>query len=259
MATEMATKVRELLEAAAKEEGSSGQLSVDTLRRKLKTTKAAVQDAISELEGAGIVEFDEDDQIAQMVEDVKQDEGTAGVNDPYINPETGDEDTAPKFRFPDRKKAEYEEKGGNCGDRLAEALTAYLNDTQMVPRKDGKGEKKVKGIDMHALRQVAEANGITDVKGNNPGQMRMNLSNMLRSKWRKGTAIVVGDLTIPGLANYKTPQQWREEYAKALIAETTQDGKPTLTSAAAMAQAEQAFEAKAAAMEYSAEEGRFLS
>lgn len=269
--SEISDRIVTLLTDEAKKDGSSGQLSVDTLRRKLQTTKANILDALTELEGAGTIEFDPDDQLAQLAEDVEVEQVIEQDVDEAINGEPSEEEIEEnaeraaeeedepvgKFRFPDSKKVEYEEKGGHCGDKLAEALTAFLNDVTFVPRKDGKGEKKVKGISMEAVRQVMGANGIKDVKGNNPGQIRMNLSNMLRSKWRNGTAIVVGDTVIPGI-QYKSPKQWQQEWANLLIVETKENGKATITRKAAEAQAEQAFETKAAAMEYDPYTGTFI-
>lgn len=265
--------VAALQEAATTSE--SGHLSVDTLRRKLKTTKANIDEALVELTGAfEDIEYDADSGVAMidvsgaMGDELERefersaadlpDDGAADqfADQPYDefpmgDDEEGDEPVS-KFRFPERKKVEYEEKGGNCGDTLAEALTAYLNLTHDVPRKDGKGTKRVSGIDLQALEQTADANGITAVKGNNPGQMRMNLANMLRAKWRRGDDIVVGGTTIPGLANYKSRKTWIAEQAASIQRETK------CTTATALLQAEQEFETRAAAAEYDPTLGVFV-
>lgn len=70
--------------------------------------------------------------------------------------------------------------GGNNGDELALALSEYTK---------GVGGK----ADEAKLMEVASVNGIAEVKGGNVGMKRMNLGNMLRSRFKKGTAIIVGD------------------------------------------------------------------
>jgi hypothetical protein len=263
--------VAALYEAAKTTE--SGHVTVDHLRRKLRTTKANIDEALVELSGAfEDIEYDADEgvvmvdggepiELDEVVYDephpvehiVPDDDSSEPEGSDDEGDESGDDDEpASRFRFPQGKKVEYEEKGGNCGDQLAEALTAYLNTSHEVPRKDGKGTKKVGGIDLHALREVAEANGIAVVKGNNPGQMRMNLSNSLRAKWRKGQDILVGGTTVRGLANYKSRKQWVLERAAGYQSETK------CTAAVALAYAEANFETKAAGGEYDPTIGQFV-
>jgi len=273
--------VTALLAAARDHRNPAGQVTIDTLRRKLQTTKANIIEALIELTGAyEEIEFDAEGQVAmievlQSPDDVRdelgnplhhsayeldngEDDAESGGDEEEENgddteDEQEEEEKLTKFRFPERKKAEYEEKGGHCGDELAEVLTAHLNVSHEVPRKDGKGTKKIRGIDLAACEHTAEANGIawTKVKGNNPGQIRMNLSNMLRAKWRKGTDIRVGEATIRGLTSYKSRKQWIAECAAEYQAETK------CTAAMAIANAEAEFEAKAAGSEYRPDLGTF--
>ena len=274
-----ATIVGALVAAAQDPANESGQLTVDSLRRKCQTTKANIVEALMELEAFPEIEFDSDSQVAMIDMDAEFDD-IENLPDPgYQHPDDADpifsahadaaitendddeddeddEDEAEaKFRFPAKHKAIYEENGGHCGDALAEALTAHLNYSFETPRKDGKGSKTTKGIDLDACEQTAEANGIAwhTVKGNNNGQVRMNLSNMLRAKWRKGQDIKVGEATVKGLANYKTRKQWCAEYAAMYQQETGEK-----SAATAMAIAEQEFEAKAAGGEYRPDLGTFV-
>lgn len=85
-----------------------------------------------------------------------------------------------------KKKQEYASKGGNCGDNLAGAF--------------GKMEDDEKGNAL--LKDIAEANEI-DVNRwahCNFGQKRMNVSNVLRGKIRRGEYVIVNttEWNIPG-------------------------------------------------------------
>jgi hypothetical protein len=93
-------------------------------------------------------------------------------------------------------------------------LTEALNVVRLVPRKDGKGERKVKTIDMFALEDVAQQNGIDFVRGNNNGQKRMNLSNMLRKMWKDGKDIHIGNTVVH--AHRQTDEAVGEQVAKVL-------------------------------------------
>ena len=82
----------------------------------------------------------------------------------------------------------YRERYGadqNCGDKMATLLTEEVTD-------EGK-------VNATLARNVAVANGVEDrfdvwlTKGLNPGQLRMNLGNVLRGKLRRGELVTVGD------------------------------------------------------------------
>ena len=72
-------------------------------------------------------------------------------------------------------------KGQSCGDEVAELMKAT------VSGKDGK-------VDLAALEKVADDNGIdfSRWKGLNPGQQRMNLSNVLRGRVKRDEQVVIG-------------------------------------------------------------------
>jgi hypothetical protein len=126
---------------------------------------------------------------AAMVEDGLNPDDPAS----WADEEDEEDDPEPTFRFPSQKRQEYATKGGNCGDDLAQALTAALN----VTNEDGKGTR----IDEGALNEIASENHIPVVRGSNPGQRRMNLANMLRGKLRKGETVYVLGTPIKGDEN----------------------------------------------------------
>ena len=80
----------------------------------------------------------------------------------------------------------------DCGDSLAKALGKFLR----VPDDDGKVS-----FSLDRLLSVAKENGVDPQSRwptSNVGQWRMNLSNMLRGKWRRGeTVLVNGKVVLP--------------------------------------------------------------
>lgn len=85
-----------------------------------------------------------------------------------------------KSIVPNAYKEQYAKNGGTCGDELASALS------EMVVI-DGK-------TSADKLRKIASENGIDFARWEhlNIGQQRMNLSNVLRGKLKKGEAVRVG-------------------------------------------------------------------
>lgn len=83
------------------------------------------------------------------------------------------DDDAPASRsiVPMTYKSRYKAFGGNCGDRIAAELKAYLVD----PDSDG--------INIVKLRRFADANGLWNPRYEdlNVGQQRMNVGNRLRA------------------------------------------------------------------------------
>lgn len=77
----------------------------------------------------------------------------------------------------------------NCGDEMAQALADHVR----VPNEDGKGDH----IDLDILAEVATANGVDLSKWAhlNVGMQRMNLSNVLRGKLKRGEKVAVGTTT----------------------------------------------------------------
>lgn len=78
-------------------------------------------------------------------------------------------------------RAKYKERGGSCGDELAERLRRHL------AAQDGT-------IDLAKLRKLAEANGVwrPGYEKLNAGLARMSVSNRLRALVRAGVAIKWG-------------------------------------------------------------------
>lgn len=78
-------------------------------------------------------------------------------------------------------KAEYAQHDGTCGDRMASAFSKFCRN------EDGE-------LDLAKLAQVKKANGIAAVRWSqlNPGQQRMNASNVLRGMLRRGDDVTVG-------------------------------------------------------------------
>lgn len=78
-------------------------------------------------------------------------------------------------------KAEYAQHDGTCGDRMASAFSKFCRNDE--------GE-----LDLAKLAAVKKANGIAAVRWAklNPGQQRMNASNVLRGMLRRGDDVTVG-------------------------------------------------------------------
>ena len=90
---------------------------------------------------------------------------------------------------PTNYKADYAKNGGSCGDELATALA------ELSKGDDGK-------LDPERLADIASQNGIDLARWAhlNIGQQRMNLSNVLRGKIKKGVAVKVGKHSIGAAA-----------------------------------------------------------
>ena len=234
------------------------QATVDHIRRKLRTTAANVDEALVALSGAfEQVEYDADDKLAMwniLEEEAAEINDTnlenaiqaahdagaeltpadVGVTEEQMaeveqdatdnsNIPVDENDTKSLFRFggnqPNKYRALYKENGGHCGDLIGEYMTAHVNVVRLVPRKDGKGTKKVKLLDMDAVYSVARQNDISEIKGNNNGQVRMNLSNMLRKRYREGHDVHIGTAVVKGRSEAELQEQASEHDANTAAAE----------------------------------------
>lgn len=81
---------------------------------------------------------------------------------------------------PSSFKAKYAENGGNNGDELASVLASTTTGAN--------------GLDLDALHAVMAQNGIEPTRWAhlNNGQQRMNVSNVLRGKVRRGERVTIG-------------------------------------------------------------------
>lgn len=105
----------------------------------------------------------------------------------------------------------------NCGDEMAQTLTAYVT-LERATKKNPDG-----GLDRAKLREVASDNGIADKlakwedRGLNGGLLRMNTSNVLRGMLRRGEQVKVGPTlweANPALAEKKAAKKARKSTAK---------------------------------------------
>lgn len=208
-----------------------GHMALDRLRASLRVkkdelTEAVLASPIFKLNHGVVTLLDDDDAIEETIgseethggdkdenptadddsdeeiteEEIKEsaipagDNGDGGDDDKKATSDDEDaEDEHKTFRFPEYKRKEYAEKGGNCGDEMAARLTDFLN----VPMEKGKGTR----IDVERLMKVAYDNGLSVVNGANPGQQRMNLSNVLRGMLRKGHDVDIDGYVIEGEKN----------------------------------------------------------
>lgn len=102
-----------------------------------------------------------------------------------------------------------------CGDDVAETLSGFVT----LPRA---GKKDIDGgLDRSRLRAVAELNGLADKLADyehrelNGGLLRMNISNILRGKVRRGEKVVIGDKTWPAREVEKAPRKRTAKAKKA--------------------------------------------
>jgi len=105
----------------------------------------------------------------------------------------------------------------NCGDDMAQTLTAYVT-LERATKKNPDG-----GLDRAKLREVAADNGIADKlakwedRGLNGGLLRMNVSNVLRGMLRRGEQVKVGSTVWeanPALAEAKAAKKTRKATGK---------------------------------------------
>lgn len=100
-------------------------------------------------------------------------------------------DEAPGSIVPEKYRVIYGAEQ-NCGDDVAQVLTAYVT-TDRASKKNPDG-----GLDRAKLRAVAEINGIGhklanwEDRGLNGGLLRMNTSNVLRGMVRRGERVEIG-------------------------------------------------------------------
>jgi hypothetical protein len=248
---------------------NSMSVPFDTTRRSLRASKTELTNAVNELVAGGYVEYDtelgmltmrgddvfdvEPAQTALPLDEEEVDEVTEVVSyddlpeSPAVDEDYGDEDGDEEERVsktivPARYRAKYKATRNTCGDDLAYAITDFVNTTDYAPRKDGKGNKKIKMLSLLALSQLAMDNGIEPdaIKGNNNGQKRMNLSNMLRGMRRAGKDVVVAGEVFPGDKPTFTRADWLKATVDGYMAETG------CTRPVAKAQAEQEWEVKTA-------------
>lgn len=123
--------------------------------------------------------LEEDVDEAELVDGEENDEADADLDAGEADEEEEKESGSivkPKYR------QAYEVFDGTCGDAFADAFS--------VACRNGEGE-----FDVDALRGVATENGIDlDARWGhlNVGQRRMNLSNVLRGKVRRGDTVIIG-------------------------------------------------------------------
>jgi len=96
----------------------------------------------------------------------------------------------------------------NCGDEMAAVLTNWVS----MPIKV-EGKKDVAHANVDTMLEVAQENDVLDnfniwaKNGLNPGQIRMNLGNMLRGRLAKGLQVTIGKKT------WKANEKTQAEYA----------------------------------------------
>jgi len=95
----------------------------------------------------------------------------------------------------------YKDKYGknqNCGDPIAQAITAgVMTMVEYGTKRDGTGKLK-KSVNPDSLTEVQEANDIDGQRWAhlNPGMQVMNTSNVLRGKFWRGEAVTVFKLKL---------------------------------------------------------------
>lgn len=108
----------------------------------------------------------------------------------WLGEEDADEDEDEEREGGSIVPAKYRELYGaeqNCGDEMALALTAFVTDAEGLLIREN-------------LRDVANKNDITERlakwedRGLNGGLLRMNTSNVLRGKLRRGEEVAVGTM-----------------------------------------------------------------
>lgn len=90
---------------------------------------------------------------------------------------------------PEKYKSQYKEYGGTNGDVIAD----HVQDTTRKYEEGPKGGQ-VSRVDLEAVTKIAQDNDVdmTAWTNLNPGQQRMNLGNVLRSRLLRGEKIKIG-------------------------------------------------------------------
>lgn len=149
---------------------------------------------IGEIDQAEVVRYEDDFDSEDFNQWLKAAERTVGEAMDYLGEEASDEEDEERDGgsvVPTKYRILYG-SDQNCGDEMALALTEYVT--------MGRANKKNPdgGLDRSKLREVAEANGISENlqkwedRGLNGGLLRMNVSNILRGMIRRGLEVRVG-------------------------------------------------------------------
>jgi hypothetical protein len=146
--------------------------------------KAALAAAEEKLEESGYEDFADLAADLQEQDDAEGDEGDEDDGEIQPEAEDGEEEGGARTVVPHKYRVLYKEiglRGQDNGDAFVQAFI------------DVCGEDK--GDDLKAiLFDVAAANGVQTGKWahHNPGQVRMNLGNILRAKVRRGEEVRIG-------------------------------------------------------------------
>lgn len=138
----------------------------------------------------------------------------------FLTSEADEEEGAGGSVVPEKYRIKYGVTQ-RCGDEVAEALSGYVT----LPRA---GKKDIDGgLDRSKLREVARANGLeakldeyenaTNRNGDplNGGLIRMNISNILRGKVRRGEQVSIGSRVWEAREVEKKPRKRSKKAAAA--------------------------------------------
>jgi hypothetical protein len=153
---------------------------------------------------AGIEAFDED-EYAEFIEALEAD-----------TDEADDEEAHSGSRIKEEYKRVYAERKalGGSGQGCADALDRWMSDTFMIPAE--KGKRMV--LDLTAFGDFAAQNNINIAKyaGLNTGMIRMNVTNTLRARLRKGQDVHYdGRVVVKGVADAITEVKKAKRASKA--------------------------------------------
>lgn len=129
---------------------------------------------------------DEPDAYREVLDDPSEasEEDTDEQTEKEETEPEDDEDKLPGTVVPVEYKKQYAEHDNTCGDIVARVLK------DATTKHDGKAT----ALDFQALADIAAANNIDLSKwqSRNNGMMRMNVSNVMRGKIRKGETVTIG-------------------------------------------------------------------
>lgn len=155
--------------------------------------KAADEGIVLELDNDNVVAKDaETERVLQVGDNAKAVLEAAIAAKAEIDENGDPSEDSSKSVISQSKKAEYRENGGNCGDDIAQFLSAAVT---------GADNK----CDIEELKLVARDNGIEDRlqkyidDGRNPGMCRMNVGNILRGMHRNGHDVTIDGKLIEGM------------------------------------------------------------
>lgn len=179
-------------------------------------------------------DFDNDDFTAWLVTGKGGALRTVGEAMDYLGEEPSedgdeeDEEREPGSIVPDKYRVRYGAPQ-NCGDAIAVALTAHVT-LPRATKKDTDG-----GLDRAKLYEVARINNILDKYENwlesdlNGGLLRMNTSNVLRGKNRRGEGVIIGDEEWPA---HEVPKKVRAKRVRSNPTDTELNAKARRASKA---------------------------